>query len=119
MLAQEKQALADRLAKEQAAAQARALNEYITRIQNKVRGNTVKPQNLQGNPQVEIELRVLPGGDVLESSVRVRKSSGNPAYDRAVEAAIMRSSPLPVPADQATFSAMFRDTVILRFRPEE
>ncbi|MEN3352915.1 MAG: colicin import rane protein [Betaproteobacteria bacterium] len=116
--AAEKQALADKLAKEQAAAQSKVFEEYVRRIQDKIQRNVTKPANLEGNPQVVIELRVIPGGDVVEGSVRLKSSSGNAAYDRAVEAAIIRSSPLPVPSEQALFSSMFRDPLTLRFRPE-
>jgi len=55
----------------------------------------------------------LPTGEVL--SARLRKSSGNKAYDDAVERAILKSSPLPRPdrPDQ------FRRELQLKFRPQE
>jgi colicin import membrane protein len=116
-LAADKQALADKLAKEQAAAQSRLFNEYIARIQQRIKGNIVEPPNLQGNPQVEFDVRLLPGGDVLETSLRLKRSSGNPAYDQAVERAILKSSPLPLPPDPAAFN-MFRE-LNLKIRPRE
>ena len=116
-LAADKQALADKLAKEQAAAQSRLFNEYIARIQQRIKSNIVEPPNLQGNPEVEFNLRLLPGGEVLEPSLRLRRSSGNPAYDQAVERAILKSSPLPLPPDPAAFN-MFRE-LNLKIRPRE
>jgi colicin import membrane protein len=115
--AAEKQALLDRLAKEQAATQARLYQEYVQKIRSRIKQYIVEPPNLQGNPQVEFEVRLLPGGEVLEASLRLKHSSGNPAYDQAVERAILRASPLPLPPDPATFN-MFRE-LNLRFRPKE
>jgi colicin import membrane protein len=36
-------------------------------------------------------------------NVRIVKSSGNPALDGAVERAIIKSSPLPLPDDRSLF----------------
>ena len=105
-LAAEKQAIADRLAKEAAAARAGEIDKYTRMIQDRVRRQIIEPPNLQGNPEVEIELRILPGGDVLEPSVRVRRSSGNSAYDEAVVRAVLKASPLPVPSDPALFNQL-------------
>jgi colicin import membrane protein len=115
--AAEKQAISDKLAKEASAAQSRVYDEYVRKIVSKVRNNIVEPPNLQGNPQVEFDVRLLPGGDVLESALRMTKSSGNAAYDDAVQRAILRSSPLPLPPDPSTFN-MFRE-LHLRIRPKE
>jgi colicin import membrane protein len=115
--AAEKQALADKLAKEQAAAQKRIYDEYVRQISNKIKRYIVEPPNLQGNPQVEFDLRLLPGGEVLEPSLRLKRSSGNAAYDQAVERAILKASPLPLPPDPSLFS-MFRE-LNLKIRPKE
>ncbi len=116
-LAQEKAEMTAKIAKEQASAQSRLFEEYVRQISNKIRRNIVEPPNLQGNPQVEFEVRLLPGGEVMEGSLRVRRSSGVPAYDQAVERAILKSSPLPIPPDPAMFN-MFRE-FNLRIKPRE
>ena len=116
-LAAEKQALSDKLARQAAAAQAGELDKYKRLIQDRVRRQIIEPPNLQGNPEVEIELRILPGGDVLEASVRVRRSSGNPAYDQAVERAVIKASPLPVPSDPSLFNQLRE--LNLKVRPKE
>jgi colicin import membrane protein len=116
-LAQEKQDLAKRLAAEQAAAQSRIYDEYIRQISNKIKRYIVEPPNLQGNPQVEFEVRLLPGGEVMDGGVRLRRSSGVPAYDQAVERAILKASPLPLPPDPAMFN-IFRE-LNLKIRPKE
>ena len=116
-IAQENENLKAKLAKEQASAQSRAIDEYIRQIQNKVKRNIVEPPNLQGNPEVVFDVRVLPGGEILEDTLRLVRSSGNPAYDQAVERAIRKASPLPVPADPALFDRFRNPT--LRIRPKE
>ncbi|MDH4234089.1 MAG: TonB C-terminal domain-containing protein, partial [Gallionella sp.] len=45
----------------------------------------------------------------------LEKSSGNAAYDNAVERAILKSDPLPLPPDPALFKE-FR-VLKLKFRP--
>ena len=96
-----------------AAAQSRAMDAWTRLIQDKVRRNIVEPPNLQGNPQVEFDVVQIPGGEVL--SVRMTRSSGVPAYDAAVERAILKASPLPPPPD----SSMFVRELHLKIRPKE
>lgn len=93
----------------QAAAQSRLMNEiaeYKARILAKIRRNIVMPPDLPGNPVVEFDVTLLPGGDILE--VKLRTSSGFAAFDSAVERGIFLSKPLPLPPDPALFSR-FRD----------
>jgi colicin import membrane protein len=100
-------------ARKAAAARASALGEYIARIQAKVRGNWILPQDLQGNPEAIFLVTQLPTGEVL--NIKVLKSSGNPAYDTAVERAILKSSPLPLPSDRQLFDRELK----LTFRPRD
>jgi colicin import membrane protein len=96
-----------------AAARTRALNEYIARIQAKVKGNWILPPDLQGNPEAVFLVVQLPTGEVLSS--RLIKSSGNASYDAAVERAILKSSPLPLPASRELFARELK----LTFRPQD
>lgn len=91
----------------------RGLDVYIGRIRGKVRGNTVLPPGIAGNPEALITVTQLPTGEVL--SVRIERSSGNPALDAAIERAIIRSSPLPKPDDPS----LFRRTLEIKYRPFE
>jgi colicin import membrane protein len=100
-------------ARQATAARARALDEYIARIQRTVKGNWILPQDLQGNPEAIFLVTQLPTGDVL--LIKLLKSSGNPAYDTAVERAILKSSPLPLPSDKALFDRELK----LTFRPRD
>jgi colicin import membrane protein len=92
-------------------ASARALAGWIEKVRAKIRGNVMLPQDIKGNPEAIFDVVQLPSGEVL--SAKLRKSSGNRAYDDAVERAILKSSPLPKPdrPDQ------FRRDLELRFRP--
>jgi colicin import membrane protein len=88
----------------QAAAQSRLANEmaeYKAKILAKIRRNIVMPPDLPGNPVVEFDVTLLPGGDILD--VRLRASSGFAAFDSAVERGIFLSKPLPLPPDPALF----------------
>jgi colicin import membrane protein len=94
-----------------AAARAKALNEYILSIQTKVKSGWILPQDIQGNPQAIFDVVQLPTGEVL--SIKLVRTSGNPAYDAAVERAILKASPLPLPANRELFARELR----LTFRP--
>ena len=102
-----------RIAEQQASAQARLRNEYIERIRAKIRSKIGQVPNLQGNPEVEIDVIQIPGGDVL--SVKLKRSSGVSAYDNAVERAILLASPLPRPPKPE----LFERELNLKFRPQE
>ena len=109
----EAKALADARAEAAASARARAEAEYADRIRSKIRGNIVLPPRIQGNPEAEFAVVQLPDGVVL--SVRLLRSSGIPLLDQAIERAIMKSSPLPLP----TLSELFRRDLRLKYRPYE
>lgn len=105
-----------RIAEQQASAQARLRNEYVERIRAKIKRNVnFDISNIRGNPEAEFDVVLLPGGEVL--SARLKRASGNAAYDRAVETAIFRAQPLPLPPDPALFRD-FRE-LNLKFRPQE
>ena len=104
-------ALADR----RAAELGRIVADFRDRIRAKIRGNTRIPENLNGNPQALFEVGVLPTGEI--AGVKLVKSSGNTAYDQAVERAIYKSSPLPTPTDRDAI-AQFRK-LDLKFQPKE
>ena len=124
-VAAEKQAreLAERQAADRAAkaaadaatarARAKAEGDYVGKIRAKVKGNIILASDVAGNPEAVFEVVQLPTGEIL--SVRLQKSSGNRAYDEAVERAINKSSPLPKP-DQAD---IFQRQLSLKFRPLE
>lgn len=102
-------------ARQAAAARTKALNEYIARIQASIRRN-IPPtaiEGIEGNPAAEVDVVQLPTGEVL--STRLRKSSGHPRYDDAIERAILKASPLPPPPSRDLFERELK----LTFRPQD
>ena len=55
----------------------------------------------------------LPSGEVLD--VRLKRTSGNPRLDGAIEAAIRKSSPLPKPDNPA----LFERELEIKYKPFE
>lgn len=116
--AQAEQDSADQEARDKAAQNAAMdslVNEYKAKIIAKIRRNIVKPPDVRDDARAEFSVTLLPGGTVL--SANLRKSSGNPAYDNAVERAILKSQPLPLPADVSMFNK-FRELKLV-FKPAE
>ncbi|MEW6132053.1 MAG: cell envelope integrity protein TolA, partial [Pseudomonadota bacterium] len=106
-------------AQQAAALRAAEVNSIVARyrdmISTKIRGNTRLPPNLQGNPEVEYSVRLLPTGEIV--AITLNKGSGIAAYDEAVRRGIERSSPLPLPTDREA-AARFRSLEI-RHRAHE
>jgi colicin import membrane protein len=91
------------LAAEQEEARARsALSEYIPYIQDKVQRNWLQPPGSAAGLSCLIKVRLIPGGDVV--SATVVRSSGDPMFDRSVETAVLKASPLPLPTDASLFN---------------
>ena len=95
------------------AARKSAMDDWIRRIQAKVRGNVLIPPDMTGNPEAIFEVVQLPTGEIIDA--QLRKSSGVRAYDDAVQRAILKSSPLPKP-DRPE---MFQRSLSLHFRPSD
>jgi colicin import membrane protein len=113
--AREQEEALKKLAAQQATAQTKVVDEYKRRIAEKIKRFIIEPPNLQGNPEVEMDVVLLPGGEVL--GVKTRRASNMSAWDNAVERAIMKAQPLPLPPDPAMFKD-FRE-LNLKFRPKE
>ena len=114
-LAREQDEALKKIAAQQASERSKMVDEYKRRIAERVKRFIIEPPNLQGNPEVELDIVVLPGGEVLD--VRTRKASAATAWDNAVERAIRRAQPLPLPPDP-TLAKEFRE-LNLKFRPKE
>lgn len=99
----------------QAAAIGKVVDEHVGRIKAKIKRNIVMPPDVLDNARAEFEVTLLPGGSVL--SAKLVKPSGNEAYDSAVERAIFKAQPLPLPSDVALFNK-FRELHLI-FSPTE
>jgi colicin import membrane protein len=102
-------------AAQRAAAAKREIDKYMDGIRTKVRRFVLVPPSVQGNPEADFTVTLLPGGEVLD--VRLNKSSGNAAYDAAIEAAIRKAQPFTVPAGDQ-FQQFFRRFNMV-FRPNQ
>lgn len=89
------------------------VDEYVSKIQAKIRGNVNKTL-CADVVELSFKVDILPTGDV-SGMPRLIKSSGSAACDSAVERAIMASQPLPLPAESAA-KVLFRN-LNLKFKP--
>lgn len=115
-LAQAREELARQLADEEklmAAADSGLLDQYAEIIRQKVERNWIKPASARSGLNCVVLVKQIPGGDVVD--VRVAECNGDAAVVRSIEAAVMRSSPLPPPPDPALFDRSLR----FEFKPEE
>ncbi len=115
-LAKEQEDIQRKQAEQATTARAAQVDKYKKAISDKIRRFIVLPPNIQGNPEAEFSVPLLPDGNVM-AGVNLKRTSGNTAYDNAVERAILRAQPLPVPPDPAMFRE-FRE-LNLKFRPQE
>ena len=100
-------------AEQRASSNKRGLADYANKIRLRVKSNITLPPGIQGNPEAVFEVSQLPTGEVLD--VRLKRSSGNPALDTAIERAIRKSSPLPKPDDPSLFKREFE----IKYKPLE
>jgi len=76
------------------------LSIYTNKIRARIRRNWVRQPDMGRDLSCLVEVRLIPGGEVVPDGVRVIRSSGNPAFDRSVVTAVYKASPLPVPSGQ-------------------
>jgi colicin import membrane protein len=107
----DKERILDQMKREGAAQAARADAAYIGKLRGKIKSNIVVPSGIDGNPEAVFDVLQLPTGQVID--VKLRTSSGHKAYDAAVERAIQKSSPLPLP-DR---TEQFQRSLEIKFRP--
>lgn len=113
--AQAAQAEQDRARTAQVAAIGKMVDEYKLKIIAKIRRKIVMPPDVQDDIRAEFDVILLPDGSVL--SAKLTKPSGLAAYDDAVDRAISKAQPLPLPSDVAMFNR-FRELHLI-FTPKE
>lgn len=99
-----------------AAATARQLEmqKYVDDIKRKILSRANVPDTVATGTEVNVRIRILPGGDVLDIVVT---RSASPTYSAAIERAIRSAQPLPVPPANSELFPQFRD-LNLNFRHE-
>lgn len=119
---QQKQELAEQIQQEaeaqQAASDAELASSYVSVIKNALRNNWSRPPSARNNMQVEMVLQLVPTGDIV--GVRVTKSSGNAAFDRSAEQAVLRAERFPElqKLPPRVFEKYFRHLNLV-FKPED
>jgi colicin import membrane protein len=78
-----------------------ALAEFIPYIQERIQRNWLRPPGSPAGLSCLVKVGLIPGGDVV--SVKVVRSSGDAVFDRSVEDAVLKASPLPLPEDAKLF----------------
>ena len=84
-------------------------------LRDKIIRSWIRPKNTPSGLSCRIEVRLLPGGDVLD--VKIIRSSGNAIFDRSAKNAVNKASPLPIPDDITLFN-QFKITKF-DFSPDE
>jgi colicin import membrane protein len=90
------------------------IDKYKALILQSISEHWLVPPGANKKLYCELMIRVAPGGMVID--VQVSKSSGDPALDSSARAAVLKSSPLPVPKESAAFEPFRR--FVLRVKPE-
>jgi colicin import membrane protein len=89
------------------------LNQYVAMIEQRIVRNWNRPPSARPGLQCEVRVAQAPGGTVL--SVQLGACNGDAAVRQSIEAAVMRSSPLPPPPD----ARLFERNLVLVFKPLE
>jgi colicin import membrane protein len=98
---------AEKAREEAAVARRKEIDRYVDAIRAKIRGRANVPDTVVGSPEVQVLIRVLPGGEVLDATIT--KRSGNPTYDSSIDRGIRSASPLPVPPANSELFPQFRE----------
>ena len=101
---------AERVREEAVGARQKLIDGFVNQIKAKIRGRANVPDTISGKPSVQVRIRILPGGEVLD--IAITRSSGNRVYDTAIERAIRSASPLPVPEASSELFPQFRDLIL-------
>ncbi|MGS2723785.1 cell envelope integrity protein TolA [Porticoccus sp. GXU_MW_L64] len=93
-------------------------SSYLAIIQRRVSGNWSRPPSARLGMEAEVVIQLVPTGRV--TSVRIVKSSGNPAFDQSVEQAVNKADSFPElkNLESRVFEKYFRNLRMV-FRPED
>lgn len=88
-------------------------NQYVALIEQRVYRNWNKPASARPGIECQVRVTQAQGGTVL--SAEVTTCNGDAAVRQLIEAAVLRSSPLPPPPDPR----LFQRNLLLIFKPAE
>ncbi len=90
-----------------------AAAEYRDIIAQKVRRNWNEPPSARPGNSCDVRVQQIPGGEV--TSAVAFNCTGDAAFARSVETAVLRASPLPLPSDPR----LFERNLLFNFKPEK
>jgi colicin import membrane protein len=111
---EEKSRQQQRRQQEQAQQALSEIAKYEALIRQKVERSWARPPSAQKSLECLVRVRLVQSGEVM--SAQVVRSSGNDFFDRSVENAVYKASPLPLPEDKSLFDH-FRELEFI-FKPE-
>jgi len=97
--------------KKRAAFEQSEVSKYEGLIKRQITRNWIFPASYQKGMKCKVLVRLIPSGDVV--NVRITQSSGNAAFDRSVEMAVNKASPLPVPKSSTGLFDHFREVELV------
>ena len=89
------------------------LQQWKSAIEQKVKRSWRKPEGSQPGLKCDVRVQQIPGGDVINVTITACNNS-DAAFQRSIEAAVIKASPLPPPPDPSIFD---RD-IVITFKPE-
>ena len=101
MIEEERREEAARLQAERATRLQSQRLQYIMQIAQKVENNWLRPASTDEGQSCEIIVTQTMMGDVID--VQLQACSSDVAFQRSVERAVRKASPLPLPPDPALF----------------
>ena len=97
--------------KKQAAFEQSEVSKYEGMIKSQITRNWIFPASYQKGMKCKVLVRLIPSGDVV--GVHIIQSSGNASFDRSVEMAVNKASPLPVPQSSTGLFDHFREVELV------
>ncbi|MBL4711006.1 MAG: TonB family protein, partial [Gammaproteobacteria bacterium] len=85
--------------------------QYVLDIAKKVEDNWLRPVSTTSGQSCEVIVRQTMTGDVID--VRVQSCASDNAFQRSVERAVRKASPLPLPPDPELFDR----EIYFKFKP--
>jgi colicin import membrane protein len=102
--AQREADLQARLAEEErraAAVASGAQAQYVAQIKARIQRNWIRPPSARAGLKCIVKVTQIPGGEVVSASLGA--CNGDEAVKQSILSAVLRSSPLPTPADPTLF----------------
>ncbi len=90
-----------------------AQDEWNFRVRERIESNWYRPASARRGLQCRVAVTLVPGGTVV--SAVVEACNGDAAVRESLRAAVLKSSPLPLPKDPR----LFERKLVLEFMPDE